>query len=184
MTIAIGIAITDHIVAGRIEDQRITGNLLRYPDNADDMDALTAIPGRELVQMMAAQIGTLISDAVGTVEAIGVAAPGIIRHGVVEDSPNLSQTKGMRLAAALTLQCISPTMPTRLRLVWPRSVGNSTNLLACGQSAKALAMAAGLTPRAFGRVGTSRSHWTPKRDTAPAAELAIWRESWATERCA
>jgi predicted NBD/HSP70 family sugar kinase len=102
VTIAIGIAITDHIVAGRIEDQRITGNLLRYPDNADDMDALTAIPGRELVQMMAAQIGTLISDAVGTVEAIGVAAPGIIRHGVVEDSPNLSQTKGMRLAEELT----------------------------------------------------------------------------------
>ena len=38
----------------------------------------------------------------GTVDAIGVAVPGIIRHGVVEDSPNLSQIKGMRLAEELT----------------------------------------------------------------------------------
>jgi predicted NBD/HSP70 family sugar kinase len=101
MTTAIGIVITDHIVAGRIEDQRITGKLLRYPDNADDMDALTAIPGSELLEMMAAQIGTLVSDGVETVEAIGVAAPGIINQGVVEDSPNLSQIKGMRLAEEL-----------------------------------------------------------------------------------
>jgi predicted NBD/HSP70 family sugar kinase len=30
-----------------------------------------------------------------------VAVPGIVRHGVVEDSPNLPQIKGMRLAAEL-----------------------------------------------------------------------------------
>jgi glucokinase len=36
------------------------------------------------------------------VDAIGVAVPGIIRHGVVEDSPNLTQIKGMRLADELT----------------------------------------------------------------------------------
>jgi predicted NBD/HSP70 family sugar kinase len=35
------------------------------------------------------------------VDAIGVAVPGIIRHGVVEDSPNLAQIKGMRLAEEL-----------------------------------------------------------------------------------
>ncbi|MGA3011229.1 MAG: ROK family protein [Terracidiphilus sp.] len=101
MTTSIGIVITDHIVAGRIEDQRITGRLVRYPDDADDMDALTAIPGRELLEMMAGQIGTLISDTAGTVEAIGVAAPGIIRNDIVEDSPNLSQIKGMRLGEEL-----------------------------------------------------------------------------------
>jgi predicted NBD/HSP70 family sugar kinase len=101
VTTSIGIVITDHIVAGRIEDQRITGRLVRYPDDADDMDALTAIPGRELLEMMAGQIGTLISDTAGTVEAIGVAAPGIIRNDIVEDSPNLSQIKGMRLGEEL-----------------------------------------------------------------------------------
>ena len=56
MTIAIGIVMTDHIVAGRLEDQRLTGKLLRYPEAADDLDALSAIPGSELVEMLAAQI--------------------------------------------------------------------------------------------------------------------------------
>ena len=34
MTIAIGIVMTDHIVAGRLEDQRLTGKLLRFPADA------------------------------------------------------------------------------------------------------------------------------------------------------
>lgn len=101
MTTAIGIVMTDHIVAGRLEDQRLTGTLLRYPGDADDLDALSAIPGSELVELLATQIATLTSDSPAPVEAIGVAVPGIITQGVVEDSPNLSQLKGMRLAFEL-----------------------------------------------------------------------------------
>ena len=101
MTTAIGIVMTDHIVAGRLEDQRLTGKLLRYPGDAVDLDALTAIPGSELVEMLATQIATLASAGPAPVEAIGVAVPGIISQGVVEDSPNLSQLKGMRLAFEL-----------------------------------------------------------------------------------
>jgi predicted NBD/HSP70 family sugar kinase len=51
--------------------------------------------------MLAAQIATLAGNGQGAVDAIGVAVPGIIRHGVVEDSPNLTQIKGMRLAVEL-----------------------------------------------------------------------------------
>jgi predicted NBD/HSP70 family sugar kinase len=101
MTTAIGIVMTDHIVAGRLEDQRLAGNLLRYPDDADDLDALTAIPGSDLVEILAAQIVALAGSGQQPVEAIGVAVPGIIRQGVVEDSPNLAQLKGMRLADEL-----------------------------------------------------------------------------------
>lgn len=101
MTTAIGIVMTDHIVAGRLEDQRLTGKLLRYPGDAIDLDALSAIPGSELVEMLATQIATLASAGPAPVEAIGVAVPGIITQGVVEDSPNLSQLKGMRLAFEL-----------------------------------------------------------------------------------
>jgi predicted NBD/HSP70 family sugar kinase len=75
--------------------------LLRYPGEADDLDALTAIPGSDLLEILAAQICTLAGDCQGAVEAIGVAVPGIITQGVVEDSPNLSQLKGMRLADEL-----------------------------------------------------------------------------------
>jgi predicted NBD/HSP70 family sugar kinase len=101
MTTAIGVVMTEHIVAGRLQENRLTGELLRVPGNAEELDALTAIPGGELVEMLAAQIAALAGNGQGAVDAIGVAVPGIIRHGVVEDSPNLTQIKGMRLAVEL-----------------------------------------------------------------------------------
>jgi glucokinase len=100
MTIAIGVVVTEHIVAGRLQDQRIAGKLLRYPDNADEVDALASLPGGEIVQTLADSIAALSAE--GAVDAIGVAVPGVIRHGVVEDSPNLTQIKGMRMAEELT----------------------------------------------------------------------------------
>jgi glucokinase len=102
MTTAIGVVITEHIVAGRLQDQRLTGKPLRYPVNTDEVDALMGLPGSELVDLLAAQIETLAATESEPVDAIGVAVPGIIRHGVVEDSPNLTQLKGMRMADELT----------------------------------------------------------------------------------
>jgi predicted NBD/HSP70 family sugar kinase len=101
MTTAIGVVITEHIVAGRLQDQRITGNPLRYPVETDQKDALAALPASELVELLATQIETLAGAEAEPVDAIGIAVPGIIRHGVVEDSPNLTQLKGMRLAEEL-----------------------------------------------------------------------------------
>ena len=102
MTTAIGVVITEHIVAGRLEDQRLTGTTIRYPTSTEELDALAAIPGSELVELLATEIATLAGRETAPVDAIGVAVPGIIRHGVVEDSPNLTQIKGMRLADELT----------------------------------------------------------------------------------
>jgi predicted NBD/HSP70 family sugar kinase len=93
---------TNQIVAGRLENQRIAGALLRYPEDADDLDALSAIPGSELIEILATRIEALSGSGHEAVEAIGVAVPGIIRQGVVEESPNLSQIKGMRLAEELS----------------------------------------------------------------------------------
>jgi predicted NBD/HSP70 family sugar kinase len=101
MTTAIGVVITEHIVTGLLEDQRLASELLRYPNGVDELDALTAIPASELVEIMATHIATLAAGAASPIDAIGVAVPGIVRSGVVEDSPNLTQIKGMRLAAEL-----------------------------------------------------------------------------------
>lgn len=101
MARAIGIVITDHIVAGLLEEQRLTGKMLRYPNDTETEEALTTIPSGEMVKMLATQIGTLTGDG-SVVDAIGVAVPGIVRYGVVEDSPNLPQIKGMRLAEELS----------------------------------------------------------------------------------
>jgi predicted NBD/HSP70 family sugar kinase len=101
MTTAIGVVITEHIVAGRLEDNRLVGKLLRHPEDPNVSDALTAMPGGELVEILATHIGTLAGSDTRPLDAVGVAVPGIVRHGVVEDSPNLHQIKGMRLAEEL-----------------------------------------------------------------------------------
>ena len=100
MTTSIGVVMTEHIVAGRLQDQRLSGKTLRYPVDTDEVDALSSVPGGELVQILSDEIATLSGE--GAVDAIGVAVPGVVRGGVVEDSPNLTQIKGMHLADELT----------------------------------------------------------------------------------
>jgi predicted NBD/HSP70 family sugar kinase len=127
MTTAIGVVMTEHIVAGRLEDQRITGKLLRYPDEGDEVDALTSVPGGELVGILAGEIATLAAD--GGADAIGVAVPGVIRHGVVEDSPNLTQIKGMRMADELTRVLLSKGIDA------PVHIANDADAIAAGVAA-------------------------------------------------
>jgi predicted NBD/HSP70 family sugar kinase len=127
MTTAIGVVITDHIAAARLEESRLAGTVLRYPDGPDQVEALEAMPDSALVDLLAEQIKGLAngkagrdkadrigagidaggidarSKGAGNIDAIGVAVPGFVRSGVVEESPNLPQMKGTRLADQLTL---------------------------------------------------------------------------------
>jgi predicted NBD/HSP70 family sugar kinase len=121
--------ITDHIVAGRLEDKRLTGKPLRYPTDPAEHDSLSALPPSELVEMLAGQVAFLRKGASSPLNAIGIAVPGIIRHGVIEDSPNLTQMKGMRLAEDLTraLEAQSITAPVH--------VANDADAIAAGVAA-------------------------------------------------
>ncbi len=129
MTTAIGIAITDHIVAGRLEDHRLTAKPLRYPADPDDADALAALHPSELVGILAGQIVSLAESNPSRLDAIGVAVPGIIRAGVVEDSPNLTQIKGMHLGAELAGQLESSGIGA------PVHVANDADAIAAGVAA-------------------------------------------------
>lgn len=101
MTSAIGVVMTEHIVAGRLEEHKLTGQTVRFPANPEEeVDALQAIPSGELVEILASQIAELAGRG-GAVDAIGVAVPGVVRHNIVEDSPNLNQIKGMHLGQEL-----------------------------------------------------------------------------------
>lgn len=101
MTVAIGVVMTEHIVAGRLQDHKPVGAPVRFPVDRTEMDALSAIPGSEIVDIIASQVATLAAQDGPEIEAIGVAVPGVVRHGVVEDSPNLTQIKGMNLGQEL-----------------------------------------------------------------------------------
>jgi predicted NBD/HSP70 family sugar kinase len=126
MTKAIGVVMTGHISAGRLEDHHLTGNLLRFPIDTGKLDALAAIPGSELVQILAAHVIQLLPPGALPVDAIGVAVPGVVRHGVVEESPNLPQIKGMRLADELTKVLAAKGIST------PVHVANDADAIAAG----------------------------------------------------
>jgi len=105
MTTSIGVVMTEHIVAGRLTgplgQQKLDGELLRYPVDPEETEGLIGVPSSELYDILASQIVPLIASSEEPVAAIGLAVPGIVRNGVVEDSPNLGQIKGVRLADAL-----------------------------------------------------------------------------------
>lgn len=130
MTSAIGVVMTEHIVAGRMENHKLSGPTVRYPGDGDEVDALAALPGKELVEILATQITELAGEGEKPMEAIGVAVPGIVRHGVVEDSPNLTQIKGMRMAEELARVLIGRGIQA------PVHISNDADAIAAGVAAK------------------------------------------------
>jgi glucokinase len=129
MATAIGVVMTEHIVAGRLENHQLAGKPVRYPEDLDEVDALVTIPGSELVEILASLIAALAGEGGSPMEAIGVAVPGVIRHGVVEDSPNLPQIKGMRLAEELA------SVLTRRGITAPVHIANDADAIAAGVAA-------------------------------------------------
>lgn len=101
MARTIGVAMTDHLVVGVVEGNQLAGAVRHFPDTEDAFTSLQGMPADEVATHIREQIEAAIGDA--TVAAIGLGMPGIIRCGVVEDSPNLHQMKGLNIQAALVM---------------------------------------------------------------------------------
>jgi glucokinase len=99
MSRTIGVVVSSRIVAGLMEDHKLVGELSRFPANPEDHEALLEHPFESLCDLVTDQVTALHPE--GQIDAIGVALPGIIRGGIVEDSPNLAQLKGGNIAEAL-----------------------------------------------------------------------------------
>ena len=133
MTTSIGVVMTEHIVAGRLTgglgEQKLEGERLRYPVDPEETEALVGLPTSELYDLLASQIAPLAAAASEPVASIGVAVPGIVRNGVVEDSPNLQQIKGVRLADALNEVLQSQGLKTTVHVL------NDADAVAAGLAA-------------------------------------------------
>lgn len=94
---SIGVVMTTDITAGLIEDHRLISEIRRYPEDPEDLLGLIDLPTDPLVEVICDLIMALKPES-GPLDAIGIALPGIVRAGVVEDSPNLAQLKGARIS--------------------------------------------------------------------------------------
>ena len=95
---SIGVLATGQIWAGIVEGAAL-GTVKMYPGPGEPQVDLKAVPAGDIVAILRDQILALATE--GSIESVGAGFPGVIRGGVVLESPNLGQLKGLRLAEEL-----------------------------------------------------------------------------------
>jgi glucokinase len=103
MAKTIGVILSERISTGLVVDHKLVGPLRRFPDDHDDEDALIEMHTEGLVETICKQV-IEVADGAKDLTAVGVALPGLVKSGVVEESPNLPQLKGARIAELLSAQ--------------------------------------------------------------------------------
>ena len=89
---SIGVAVSDNIATGVVEGGKLSGKLHTLSEAASASESLLTLHAEAIAQKISQQI---LAAADGQpVDAIGAGFPGIIRNGVIEESPNLQQLKG------------------------------------------------------------------------------------------
>ena len=123
---SIGVLATHYIWVGLVEDARL-GAVRMYPEPGHPQVDLKSVPVDEMIARIRSQIALLRQSE--PVESVGAGFPGIVRHGVIDDSPNLGQLKGLPIAEKLHCALKDDGLDV------PVSVMNDTDALACGIAA-------------------------------------------------
>jgi glucokinase len=94
-----GVLVVEHIAAGLVENNQVVSAVKVFPEEGDLRDALLSMPADHIAAKIAELVLLVASGK--TLSAVGVGFPGIIRDGIIEESPNLQQIKGFNLRGAL-----------------------------------------------------------------------------------
>jgi len=97
----IGVTLSERVLAGLVVDNKLASPLHCFPEDGNDDGALIEMPTDDLVKTICEQIMCAAKGA-ADVAAVGIALPGFIRNGVVEEAPNLPQLKGARIQELIT----------------------------------------------------------------------------------
>ena len=89
----IGITTSEHGAVGVVEGHQLVRPLRRIDEQAGSEWLLSLTP-EGIAERLAQEIGAIADGE--KIDAVGVGLPGIIRNGLVEESPNLKQLKGAR----------------------------------------------------------------------------------------
>jgi glucokinase len=95
----IGVLATRQVAVGVVEENALTGPIRIYPEAGDNPDTLRTMTGDEIAELIGQQV--LLSAHDNQIDCVGVGFPGVIRNGIVEESPNLQQIKGFSFATSL-----------------------------------------------------------------------------------
>src|SRR6266403_4729285 len=123
MAKSVGVLVMEHIAVGLVENNKLVGTLNLYPEQGASLDALQSMPAENIGDCIRQQIDAAAKGQ--KISAIGLGFPGVIRDGIIEDSPNLRQVKGFNLQAALSARGLSA----------PVRVFNDADVMAAGIAA-------------------------------------------------
>jgi glucokinase len=132
---AIGVNLAERIYAGLAVGHKIDDGLLSYPSGAapqhgDEDDSLVELPTESLVEGICDLALKVAKGHESRIEAVGVALPGLIRGGVVEEAPNLPQLKGARIQELVAAGLEARGLRT------PVTVLNDADAMAAGLASK------------------------------------------------
>jgi predicted NBD/HSP70 family sugar kinase len=102
---SVGVLVMEHIAVGLVENNKLAGPLSTYPEKGTSLDALQSMPAENIGDCIRQQIEDVAKGQ--KIHFIGLGFPGVIRDGIIEDSPNLHQVKGFNLQAALSARGLS-----------------------------------------------------------------------------
>ncbi len=128
----VGVILSERVRAGLVADHALAGALKMFPapsDSEDDEYALVEMPAESVVETMCDQVLAAAGSERALV-GVGVAVPGYVRNGVVEEAPNLPQLKGVRLGEMLGVQLHARGIET------PVAIINDADALAAGLAAR------------------------------------------------
>ena len=101
MSRTIGVLAPGHLAIGLVEGAKLIGPLRTYPEPGKELDDdLRGMPAEDIADCIFRQIQAVAGEE--SIAAVGVGFPGLIRGGVIEESPNLQQVKGLNLQMALS----------------------------------------------------------------------------------
>jgi len=130
MSQAIGVLAAEHLAVGFVEGNNLVGELTIEPRAGSPGDVLQGIPAESVAQNIAVLVSRVAkAQSASEPEAVGVGFPGIIRQGVIEDSPNLHQMKGFNLQTALVAALKA------LGIEGPVFISNDADAIAAGIAA-------------------------------------------------
>jgi len=124
----VGVTLSERVVTGLIVDHKLDGELRYFPEEHDDEYALVEMPAEGIVEVLRGQVKAAAGGA-GDIAAVGVGVPGLVRHGVVEEAPNLPQLKGTRMTEMLTAALRSEG------IMAPVTIANDADAFAAGIAA-------------------------------------------------
>src|SRR5258708_8619210 len=116
MAKTIGVILTEGISAGLVVNHKLEGVLRRFRESEDDIDALVELHMDALVQAICEQV-VLAANGAKDIAAVGLAVPGLVKNGVVEEAPNLPQLKGARLQERLAVKLRNNDIGTAVTIV-------------------------------------------------------------------